>query len=328
MANSEWRVASGKWRIANGEWRTGLAISLCLLLTGCLSSSRFDATTTLANSANPTGLIPAGQGALNSTGSGSIPVAQSSWAWRGELPQPQRPADVSRDWLISTAPATHKPDDTPRQPKTETLLILAQRCYEAAGDAARDRDQRYEHYQRALQIYRQVLRQDPDNEEAQLGLARVYKKLGQTDLAIASLKQLLQKASNAPKNARLSPSFQAAAWYELAMCYGSQQQWDEQIHCLQRACQLEPDNTRFATHLGLALARGQRWQEAEQQLLAALGPARAYYYLALMAEHVGRADLVASYARLAVQADPAFVSHERFRRWLSQAPQARPGRQQ
>jgi tetratricopeptide (TPR) repeat protein len=265
------------------------AIGLCLLGTGCLSSSRLDSP---GMSATP---VP-------------VRTADASANWRGELPQPERSAEI--------LPATvlHKPDDTPRQPKTETLLLLAQRCYEAAGDATRDPNQRYDHYQQALQIYRQVLRQEPDNHVAQLGQARVYKKLGQTDQAIASLKKLLEK----------SPKL-AAGWYELAMCYGSQQRWDEQIRCLQRACQLEPDNSRFATHLGLALARAQRWPEAEQQLQAALGPARAYYYLALMAEHVGRADLVASYARSAVQADPAFASQEQFRRWLSQAPQANAG---
>lgn len=219
--------------------------------------------------------------------------------WRGELPQSSVRADTVSSSSQNRTEAT-------RQPQPETLLILAQRCYETAGDAARDNEQRYEHYQRALALYRQVLQQDPNNEAACLGQARIYKKQGQLDQAEAELQRLVAR----------SPKL-AAAWYELGMCYGARQNWAEQIRCLQRACQLEPENTRLAVHLGLALARAQRWQEAEQQLSRAVGPARAHYYLALMAEHLNREDLVRRYAHTAAQADPSFRDHPWFQQWLT-----------
>lgn len=221
--------------------------------------------------------------------------------WRGDLPQ--SPPPVPR---VATS-QNEQTISPPRQPQPETLLILAQRCYETAGDAARDPEQRYEHYQRALHIYRQVLRQNPNHAAARLGQARIYKKQGQLDQAIAELQQLVGQ----------SPQL-AAAWYELGMCYGARQDWHEQIRCLQQACQLEPDNTHYGTHLGLALARAERWGEAERQLTRVVGPGRANYYLALMAEHLGRHDLQTHYARNAVQTDPTLRRHPRWQQVLDQ----------
>ncbi|GBD36270.1 hypothetical protein HRbin36_01391 [bacterium HR36] len=112
------------------------------------------------------------------------------------------------------------------------------------------------------------------------------------------------------------------------MCYGAQRNWSEQVRCLRQAWQLEPSNTRFAVHLGLALARAEHWQEAEHQLVDAVGPGRAYYYLALMAEHLGRRELVHRYAQAAVQADPTYRQEPHFQQWLaggrSSATGARP----
>lgn len=258
------------WRSA----RPWAALFFCLL-TGCLSDR---------------------------TGSDGLTSNEGPWPglWRGQVPHSNPAVEA-----IPTS-RVEKTGSPPRQPQVETLLILAQRCYETAGDAARDPEQRYEHYQRALQTYLQVLRQDPNNQLAQLGLARVRKKQGQLDQAIADLKKLLER----------SPRF-AAAWYELGMCYGARQDWAEQVRCLNQACQLEPHNTHYATHLGLALARAQRWGEAELQLTQAVGSARAAYYLALMAEHVNRHDLFVHYARAAVQADPNMRHHPRLQQLLT-----------
>ncbi|MCS7166986.1 MAG: tetratricopeptide repeat protein [Gemmatales bacterium] len=217
--------------------------------------------------------------------------------WRGNLPLSSK--------KLNSVPTLERSDSL-RQPQPETLLILAQRCYETAGDATKDPEQRYEHYQRALQLYRSVLRQDPNNEQAILSQARIYKKQGQTYLALAELQRLVARS---PKN--------SAAWYELGMCHGACRNWAEQVRCLQQACQLEPENTRYAVHLGLALARAERWQEAEQQLLRSVGPGRGHYYLALMAEHLGRHDLLASFAQRAVQADPSLREQASFQRWLA-----------
>ncbi|MDW8223194.1 MAG: tetratricopeptide repeat protein [Gemmatales bacterium] len=257
------------------RWAKPWAALFLALLTGCLSDRA--GSLSAPEAASPTNVLPD--------------------LWRGDVP---RTAQVSENF------SSDERSETVRQPQPETLLILAQRCYETAGDAARDPEQRYEHYQRALQLYRLVLRQDSNNQLAALGQARILKKQGQTQLALDELQRLVARA----------PQF-AAAWYELGMCHGACQNWSAQVRCLQQACQLEPDNTRYAVHLGLALARAERWREAEQQLVRAVGPGRGHYYLALMAEHVGRRDLLADYAQRAVQADSSLREQPQFQRWLT-----------
>ena len=127
-------------------------------------------------------------------------------------------------------------------------------------------------YDMAREKYQEVIKTDAKYLPAYQGLARMQLKANQKDQALDTLKKA---QAIAPKDAYL--------WYDLAMCHGCRKEWNEQVDCLNKALELQPDNRHLSKQLGFTLARMGRFDEAVSRLSQVYGgPAYAHYMVARM----------------------------------------------
>jgi hypothetical protein len=220
--------------------------------------------------------------------------------WMKETISPQGTAMIRTDAARTPTPDTVRGtqgNEPKKQPQAMTCVDLGQKCCEQAGDKTRDEAARRDWYHKALINYKQALDIDPKCEPALIGMGRVYKKQGEMEKALAAFDRAVKLNANS-----------AAAWYEMGMCWGAQQKWDEQITCLAKAAKLEDANPFYTKQLGLSLARAGRFADGYPLLLKTMGPAQANYNLALMSLHIKRRDLCEGYLTAALAVDPEMAA--------------------
>jgi Tfp pilus assembly protein PilF len=148
-------------------------------------------------------------------------------------------------------------------------------------------------YRSAQALYEQALSLDPKCAAAHLGLARLYEKQGNLQLAVEQYQRAVQLY---PQDARL--------WFGLGMTFGKLKHWEQAVTALKRATDLEPANLEYATNYGWCLARCGRDEESWNVFRRHGGDAKAYYRLALMAKHLGKNEHSKQYLTMALQIDP------------------------
>jgi tetratricopeptide (TPR) repeat protein len=192
-----------------------------------------------------------------------------------------------------------KKDDSIKQPKPETCLE-AGKMYEALYKSAKEPLQQRDMAWRAKQAYSQAERLRPQWPQAIAGMARMLELEGNVPGAIQYYQTSLQFSSGTSSDATLC--------HEAGMFFTRQKMFEQALTCMQRAMQAEPGNRSFAMNYGFALARAGRFDESYLHFSKILSPGDASYQVALMAHHLGLADVCQRFAEQAVQADPAKAS--------------------
>ena len=175
-----------------------------------------------------------------------------------------------------------------------TLIVFANTWVEAvARDQSKPAAERDRLLSQARQTYQDVLRREPKNMEALLGLGQLYVVTGEAE----KLREIEQKAMTLhAKNAKV--------WAWVAVQQGQAKQWDTAADSYHKAVQLDPDNRLYRIHLGFTLARGKRYPEAYEWLSRTMREADARYNLAMMMIHNGDTEKAQMELRLSVRADP------------------------
>lgn len=175
-----------------------------------------------------------------------------------------------------------------------TLIVFANTWVEAVGrDPSKPAAERDRLLTQARQTYQEVLRREPKNVEALLGLGQLYVVTGETE----KLREIEQKATTLhAKNAKV--------WAWAAVQEAQAKHFDIAAEDYHKAVQLDPENRLYRIHLGFTLARGKRYSEAYEWLSRTMREAEARYNLAMMMIHNGDTDKAQMELRLSVRADP------------------------
>lgn len=148
----------------------------------------------------------------------------------------------------------------------------------------------------ARQSYQIVLDQEPNNTAAKLGMARIAFQTGQLSDAERRFQEVLDRSTNKPE-----------VLDEVAQFYAEQKQWDQAVGLLSRAVQLEPENTNYHYHLGVALAHGGDLRRAYDELSFVMGEAETYYNMGYILYKQGKVDDAEQHLARALQIKPDLV---------------------
>jgi tetratricopeptide (TPR) repeat protein len=217
----------------------------------------------------------------------------------------QKPAIVPATPPVQTAAnAVYVPEPTDDSSVKEgplaatTLIVFANTWVESvARDPSKPAAERDRLLSQARQTYQDVLRREPKNVEALLGLGQLYQVTGETE----KLHEIEQRATTLhAKNAKV--------WAWVAVQQGQAKAWDAAAESYHKAVLLDPENRMNRIHLGFTLARGKRYPEAFEWLSRTMREAEARYNLAMMMIHNGDTDKAQMELRLCVRADPNMSS--------------------
>jgi Tfp pilus assembly protein PilF len=202
-------------------------------------------------------------------------------------PQPVNPNDVA------TAPKS-KPG-TPLKPETE--CEFAETSLAAAVDpnvVGPERDRRLDS---ARQQFHHVLKRDPKNGRAMLGLSRVYAETGDREKAAQYLKQYFD---GNPKDHK--------AAFDMAMVYGKKKEYDAAAAGCELALSIDPENREYRKTLGFFLALAGRADEAVATLThnRTMTEAQARHNIAGILDQMQQTDASKAQLRLALQSDPSY----------------------
>jgi len=167
---------------------------------------------------------------------------------RGTKPAP--PANTVEPPLSRKPPVqSNEKDGAP--PKVETLVAWANVRLQSAAMLDRPERERDQDLKEARSTYQQVLKREPKNVDATLGLARAYKLMNEKDKCVA----WYQQATKAdPKNAGI--------WGEMGQSLDALGDREAAIHCYHTAATMDPDNRDYKKALAFALSRTGRYDEA------------------------------------------------------------------
>jgi Tfp pilus assembly protein PilF len=213
---------------------------------------------------------------------------------RGAKPTP--PANTVEPPLstVSRKPAAQSNEKNNAPPKVETLVAWANVRLQSASmpdRLERDRDQ---DLKEARGTYQQVLKREPKNVDAMLGLARAYKLMGEKDKCVEWYQQATKIDS---KN--------AAIWGEMGQSLDSLGDREAAIHCYHTASTMDPDNRDFKKALAFALARTGRYDEALVWFNRYMSAASAHICLGRMMDHNGQRDLANQQFTMALKIEPS-----------------------
>jgi tetratricopeptide (TPR) repeat protein len=155
-------------------------------------------------------------------------------------------------------------------------------------------------WQKAENIFKEILKVDSNNFEALYHLGDLYSHLGKIDSAI----EYFKKAS------RINPS-DAHAHYNLGLCLQDNGQFDEAISCYQSAIKFNLNYFGLFNNLGLALQETGQYDEAVScyQKALDLNPkfVEAHYNLGNVLQETGKYDEAISCYQKALQLDPDYT---------------------
>jgi tetratricopeptide (TPR) repeat protein len=167
--------------------------------------------------------------------------------------------------------------------KAQTHLAHAQ-YEEALGNSAGVRkafDEQRAHYATSRKSYEQLLAADSKSVDAVIGLARLDQVSGRIGDAEQGFLKAVRMDSNSPRSLDALGQF-----------YSDQGRWNDATGTLQKALATAPDDRSIRYHYGLALAKGGQIDQAQPELVRAVGEAAAHYNLGIILHEQG--DLVAS----------------------------------
>jgi Tfp pilus assembly protein PilF len=179
-----------------------------------------------------------------------------------------------------------------RQPKAITCVKYGE-WFESCGSQPQNAGQRAGFFEKARGAYEQALQIDPINQEAFLGLARLYEIWDKPELARTAYQNAVKVLPN-----------EATVWFAYGMWANRRREFDLGAECIRRSCCLEPTNINFSNMLGFTLARGGHADESLAQFKQTVGEARGLYNLARVSHHLGHEEQCRKYLDAALKADP------------------------
>jgi tetratricopeptide (TPR) repeat protein len=147
-----------------------------------------------------------------------------------------------------------------------------------AGEAAADASPafRQARFEQARKAYEQALSIDPHYLSGYLSLAKLY--IAVKDHADAET-TYRRAAQMCPKEGRV--------FFEMALCYGGQKQWEQAILALRHAVQLDPKNRPYVDELGWMQARAGHFDDSLATFRTAYDESEAQLKVAQMLNHLG-----------------------------------------
>jgi len=151
------------------------------------------------------------------------------------------------------------------------------------------------------------IRENPEDWNLRLRLARVLARSGRLSRAETELREAARRAPNSPE-----------IWYEWGGFYVRQENWVEAERCYRECLRIDPGQPRARNNLGVVLLKIGFWEQAEEQfqLLVDKDPAFASPYLNLAiieAQYRDDLDRAIAYAEDYVRYQGART--EEVRRW-------------
>lgn len=208
---------------------------------------------------------------------------------------------------VSALPQSTFPDDPAhggkRLPKASTVVAMAAMKEREAEKLNKDPDLQFKVRDQARVLYQEALKLDEKNLDAYTGLIRIYGHLGDT----AKSGEMIQRGmAMYPK--------EAGFWVESARIHNRNKKFNEAIRDLNKALELDPENRRAQTLLGLTMARMGQFDQALPHLTRCMGPATAHYTVARMMLHLNRDANARQQLAAALNANP---NHEAARELLA-----------
>jgi Tfp pilus assembly protein PilF len=219
-----------------------------------------------------------------------------SWMWvKDDTVRPPLPGPG--DHIVKDS---GEPSGPKRTPKAITCVKWGDLLAATAAEMPQGSEQNKK-YDQARLAYEQALDIDPSNQDALLGLARLYEKSGKPDDAQATYQRAVKQL---PREAQV--------WFEYGMFANRRRDFDSGAAYMRQAASLEPTNATYGSFLGWSLARAGRSDESLAQFKQTVGEARAYYNLAKMCLHQHQEALCREYLHVALKVDPNLKDAEQL----------------
>jgi len=246
------------------------------------------------------GLLLAGAGCVHTESNpppATPPPAQhASPAEAASLPQSTFPDDPHRDGR--------------RLPKASTVVSMAVMKERESEKLDKDPDLQFKVRDQARVLYQEALKLDDKNLDALIGLIRIYGHQGD----VVKAREMIQRGTV------LFPR-EAGFWVESARLHNRNKEFAEAVRDLKKALELEPENRRAQTQVGLTLARLGQFDQAFPHLSRSMGPATAHFTVARMMLHLNQETAARQHLAQALQANP---NHEGAREMLAEFENGAP----
>ncbi len=178
-----------------------------------------------------------------------------------------------------------------------TMIIYANNTVEVvARDPSRSPADRERMLSQAKSIYNDVLKKDPNNLEALMGLGSIYQVTGEAD-QLAAIETRAMKLH--PKDGKV--------WSWIAIRQGKAKDWDHAAESFHKATECDPDNRMYRIQLGFTLARGRRYDEGFEWLRRSMRTHEAHFNIAQMASHNGDTGRASEELRKCLKLEPTYT---------------------
>lgn len=161
--------------------------------------------------------------------------------------------------------------------------------------------------------YENVLKKEPKNIDALLGVARMDEKAQRLVPAEEGYKRALELQPKSPY-----------VLGEVGKFYALQQRWEKAIPLLQEAQRLEPHEKSHHFTLAMALTKADRIDEALPHFTEAVGEAAAHYNIGRMLVESGKTTAAEQQFVLALAKDPNLQDAQYFLEEIRNTPPSTP----
>jgi tetratricopeptide (TPR) repeat protein len=261
----------------SGRWKQWVCAGLLAGAVGCNSTKN--------NVTMPEATLPTSQGRSS----------MLSRVFGGDRFVPQAPPTAEP----VMAKSRKKPGQA-MEPETEVATAVLYR--DAAFQEGKSDVERDQLLDACRQAYQRVLKADPKNKAAMVGLAEMYTMAGDKAQAMATYQVALH---HNPKDHELA--------HQMARACAGFLEWQASADAARYALNLDPENRMYRKSLGMAQARMGQMQEAFETLLdARMTEAQARYILGRTLIDMDRAEEGLKQVRTAVAQDPQYAVAQMF----------------
>lgn len=178
-----------------------------------------------------------------------------------------------------------------------TQIIYANNCVEVvARDPSKPPQDRERMLSQAKAIYNDVLKKEPNNLDALMGLGSVYQVTGENDQLAAVEARAIKLHSKDGK-----------VWSWIAIRQGKAKEWDQAAESFHKATECDPENRMYRIQLGFTLARARRYDEGFEWLRRSMRTHEAHFNLAQMASHNGDTGRANEELRKCLKLEPTYT---------------------
>lgn len=159
----------------------------------------------------------------------------------------------------------------------------------------------------ARRHYTEIHRNEPENVDAILGLARINLVSGDAESAESTLKKAVKLAPDSP-----------AAQSALGEFYASQGRWDEAVDPLSKAMLAAPHESSYRYQLAVALVHVGDIDSALPHFIRTVGDAEAHYNVGLVLNQEGHVEEARRHFEMALTKKPELSQAQHWLAYLRQ----------